>query len=302
MNNDAPKYYTYVIFLLLSLILSFVSCKMTNVKDNTVGYNMKEVNYSLVSLVDFFPDPIIDPRYIPADVENYNQFLKDSVDIYNALDYLYPMLRYKPEETFDYNFDCTDLKIHLTIDKTPDNKLKFYKYQERLVPTTLIQYKDSVGKVHVDIFNPQYKTGHEVLASYQRRNARREEDCPGISSGTTISVDEIKTSDGVTIYLIVQYAPTGVAREKDVYVTTMGYVDGRPQKITIFENEDSIFSSINVYLETYHSDQWKTHDKLFKYEPNDQKLYIPLIEDDEFNDKYIVYQFNGRRFVKQGFE
>lgn len=287
---------------LLSIFLTLcASCKKSSSKVDA-GYDMVEVNYPLVSLVDYFPDPIIDPRYIPAKVENYNQFLKDSVDIYNALDYLYPMLRYKSEETFDYPFDCADLKIHLTIEKTPDNKLKFYKYQERLVPTTLIQYKDSVGKVQVDIFNPQYKTGQEVLASYQRHNARREEDCPGISSGSTISVDEITTSDGVTIYLTVQYAPTGVAREKDVYVTTMGYVDGRPQKINIFENEDSIFSSINVYLETYHSDQWKTHDKLFKYEPNDQKLYIPLIEDDEFNDKYIVYQFNGRRFVKQGFE
>lgn len=287
---------------LLSIFLTLcASCKKSSSKVDA-GYDMVEVNYSLVSLVDFYPDPIINPRYIPANVENYNQFLKDSVDIYNALDYLYPMLRYKPEETFDYSFDCTDLKIHLTIDKTPDNKLKFYKYQERLVPTTLIQYKDSVGKVHVDIFNPQYKTGQEVLASYQRRNARREKDCPGISSGITTSVDEIETADGNTIYLTVQNNPTGVAREKDVYVTTMGYVDGRPQKINIFENEDSIFSSINVYLETYHSDQWKTHDRLFKYEPNDQKLYIPLIEDDEFNDKYIVYQFNGRNFVKQGFE
>lgn len=290
----------FITALTLCLIttLTFVACN-SNTSASESAYEMVKVNYPIASLVDFFPDPIIDPHYIPADVENYNQFLKDSVNICNALDYLYPMLRFKPQETFDYNFDCSKYKFHLGIEKTSDNRLKFYRHDLKLLSTTLIQYKDSCGKVHVDIFNPQYRKGQEVLASFQRRNARSQEDCPEISSGLTCEVNEIKCANGETIYLTIQYSPTGVTREKDVYVSTIGYVVDRPQKLNLFEDGDSIFSTINVYLELYHSDRWKTDDMLFKYYPESKELYVPIIEEgDEFGDRYIVYKFDGNFFRK----
>lgn len=280
-------YYKYLFLLLIFLSFLFTSCDNDSGKMETITYSTPNTGF----------------RSIPKYTKDFNQFIKDSLGHESVVEGVYAMLNYKPEESFTYPFEYLENSASLRTYTTPDSILRFYSFSiDYYNASTLIQYKDSKGKIHTDYFMPDYENESEVL--WQRLppphlTEMEEEYYTPQNAGIVGDVHSIVDDRGNKFYLVDFMIPT-TAREVIHNMIALNFVDGTPQKVPLFNTGKKRVDLINVYLPLWYSDEWTNPDLMFVYNPETRNLYIPHMNNDEFQNNYLIYQFDGVEFRYTG--
>lgn len=222
---------------------------------------------------------------IPESTDNFNRFIKDSLDLHTIPDALYAMLQYHPLETFKYPFEYSENRAELKIIETPDHMIRAYSlflpYQNS---TTFIQYKvnDTIKLIkYPSLHNPPVPE----------------------NNGAIINITQLIGSDDKKRYLIDYISDTGMPREIPHTLTLCRINDGILKSYPGFHSCRDTLTDIHIYLETYHSDEWINADRMFSYDNPSKKLYIPLLnEDNVFDGRYLIYKFDGKIFNYAGVE
>lgn len=241
---------------------------------------------------------------IPKYTKDFNLFIKDSLCHVGVVDGVYAMLNYKPEESFTYPFEYFENRASLSTYTTPDSMLRFYSFAIDYYnsSSTLIQYKDSKGRILTDYFMPNYEDESEVL--WRRIPASHlteveEEYYTPNNAGIVDDVYTIVDDRGNKFYLVDFMTPT-TAREVFHDMIALNFVDGTPQKVPLFNAGKKRVDLIEVYLPLWHSDDWTNPDSMFVYNPETRNLYIPHMKNEEFQNDYLIYQFDGVEFRYTG--
>lgn len=246
----------------------------------------------------------VDSIRIPKNTEDFNKFIKDSLNYQTIKDGVYSMLEYKPEESFTYPFEYYEDRAALKTFMTPDSLMRFYSFSINYSnsSSTIIQYKDSKGEINLGYFAPEMEDEPEVLLGrIPVPHLTKEEENNYLSPGGGIvsDINTIVDDRGNTFYLI-HYIIAPTSRESYNYMVALNMKNGAPQKVPLFNTGRKRVDVIDTYLESYHSDLWQNPDSMFVYNPNTRNLYIPHIQDDEFKDEYLIYQFDGVEFRYKG--
>ena len=244
---------------------------------------------------------------LPKNVSDFNNYIADSLDFNNVVDKVYDMLNYKPEESFNYPFEYFENRAALKIIATSDSIMRLYSFSLPYFDDhkTLIQYKTSTG-LHTDFFTPDWDDGNMVILStmspphFSEDNYEEEEQRLHELVGVYVrDVYTIPNTYGQTIYLI-HYIESEQSREATHHIIGITMIDNLPTKIPMFNTGTKRVYDIDTYITYYHSDNWVNGDKIYQYDEKNKTLYIPLIEDDEFQDKYLIYKFDGLEFKYSG--
>lgn len=251
-----------------------------------------------------FSSSAVDSIRIPKNTEDFNKFIKDSLYYLTITDAVYAMLEYKPEESFSYPFEFLEDRAALKTSMTSDSLIRFYSFSIDYVDSssTIIQYKDAKGEINSGYFAPEMKDEPEVLLGrlpVPHLTEEEEEDYLSPGGGIVADINTIVDGRGNTFYLV-HYIVAPTSRESYHYMVALKMINGAPQKVPLFNTGRKRVYVIETYLETYHSDFWKNPDSMFVYNPNTRNLYIPHIQDDEFKDEYLIYQFDGVEFRYMG--
>ena len=251
-----------------------------------------------------YSSQVVDSIRIPKYTRDFNQFIKDSLFHEGIVGRVYAMLNYKPEETFTYPFEYLENRAALKTYTTPDSMLRFYSFAIDYYngSSTLIQYKDSKGRILTDYFMPDCADESEVLwrrLPPPHLTEEEEEYYAPQGAGIVGDVYTIVDDRGNKFYLVDFLTPT-TARECFHNIVALNFVDGTPQKVPLFNTGKKRVDLINVYLPLWHSDYWTNPDSMFVYNPSTRNLYIPHMQDDEFQNNYLVYQFDGVEFKYTG--
>lgn len=246
----------------------------------------------------------VDSIRIPKNTEDFNKFIKDSLYYQTITDRVYSMLEYMPEESFTYPFEYYEDRAALKTFMTPDSLMRFYSFSINYSnsSSTIIQYKDSKGEINLGYFAPEMEDEPEVLLGrIPVPHLTKEEENNYLSPGGGIvsDINTIVDDRGNTFYLI-HYIIAPTSRESYNYMVALNMKNGAPQKVPLFNTGRKRVDVIDTYLESYHSDLWQNPDSMFVYNPNTRNLYIPHIQDDEFKDEYLIYQFDGVEFRYKG--
>lgn len=217
---------------------------------------------------------------LPKNVSDFNRYISDSLDYNNVVDKVYEMLNYKPEESFRYPFEYAENRASLKTITTPDSLMRFYSFSLPYFDDdiTLIQYRNFSG-LHSDFLRPDDDVkdfGVFVSDVYTLRNDFEQ-----------------------TVYLI-HCIGSDVPNEANHRIIGVTMTDEGLTEIPIFNTGTKRLYEIASFIVYYHSDKWANGDKIYRYDEKDQTLYIPLIEDDEFQDKFLIYKFNGLEFKYSG--
>lgn len=275
------------------LLLEIISILLTSC-------NKREDKIEMIT----YSSPIIDSIRIPKNTKDFNRFIKDSLYHQSITNGVYAMLEYKPEESFTYPFEYFEDRAQLKTITTPDSLMRFYSFSISYInsSSTLIQYKDSNGKIHLGYFAPEMKDESEVLLGrlpIPHLTEEEEEDYISPGGGTVADINTIVDDRGNNFYLV-HYIIALTSREAFHYMVALNLINGVPQKVSIFNTGKKRVDVIDTYLEYYHSDSWKNPDSMFVYNTDTKKLYIPHIQDDEFKEEYLIYEFDGVEFKYKG--
>lgn len=281
-------YYKYIFFLLSFLSFLFTSCDNNSGKMETITYSTQNTS----------------PRSIPKYTKVFKQFIEDSLDHENIVAGVYAMLDYKPKQSFTYPFEYSENRASLRTFTTPDSILRFYSFAIYYYnsSSTLIQYKDSNGRIHTDYFMPSYEEESEVLwrrLPPPHLTEVEEEYYTPQNAGIVGDVYTIVDDRGNKFYLVDFMTPT-TAQEVFHDMVALNIVDDTPQKVPLFNTGKKRVDLIDVYLPLWHSDDWMNPDSMFVYNPATRNLYIPHMQDDEFQNEYLIYQFDGVEFKYTG--
>ena len=281
-------YYKYIFFLLSFLSFLFTSCNTGSGKIETITYSTQ----------------LTDSIRIPKYTRDFNQFIKDSLFHQSVVYSVYAMLNYQPEESFTYPFEYFENRASLRTYTSPDSMLRFYSFSIDYYnsSSTLIQYKDSKGRILTDYFMPVYEGESEVL--WQRLpppnlTEEEEEYYSSRNAGIVNDVHTIVDDRGNKFYLVDFMTPT-TTQEVFHDMVALNIVDDTPQKVPLFNTGKKRVDLIDVYLPLWHYDDWMNQDSMFVYNPATRNLYIPHMQDDEFQNEYLIYQFDGVEFKYTG--
>lgn len=247
-----------------------------------------------------FSSSAVDSIRIPKNTKDFNKFIKDSLYYQTITDGVYSMLEYKPEESFIYPFEYYEDRASLKTFMTPDSLIRFYSFSINYYnsSSTIIQYKNSKGEINLGYFAPEMEDEPEVLLGrlpLPHLTEEEEEDYSSPGGGTVVDINTIVDDRGNTFYLI-HYIIAPTSRESYNYMVALNMINGAPQKVPLFNTGRKRIDVIDTYLESYHSDLWKNPDSMFVYNHDTRELYIPHIQNDEFKDEYLIYQFDGVEF------
>lgn len=247
-----------------------------------------------------FSSSAVDSIRIPKNTEDFNKFIKDSLYYQTITNGVYSMLEYKPEESFTYPFEYFENRAALKTFMTPDSLIRFYSFSINYInsSSTIIQYKGSKGEINVGYFAPEMEGEPEVLwGRLTVPNLTKEDEDDYLSPGRGIVADINTIVDdwGNTFYLV-HYIITPTSRESYNYMVALNMNNGTLQKVPLFNTGRKRVDVIDTYLESYHSDLWQNPDSMFVYNHNTRELYIPHIQNEEFKNEYLIYQFDGIEF------
>lgn len=251
-----------------------------------------------------YSSPVVDSIQIPKYAKDFNTFIKDSLYHQTITNGIYAMLEYKPEESFKYPFEYFEDRAELKTLMSSDSLMRFYSFSINYLnsSSTLVQYKDSNGKINLGYFAPEMEDEPEVLLSLlpiPHLTEEEEEDYISPGGGTVADINTIVDDRGNNFYLV-HYIIAPTSGESFNYIVALNLVNGSPQKVPLFNTGKKRVDVIETYLEYYHSDSWKNSDSMFVYNSEARELYIPHIQDDEFKDEYLVYKFDGVEFRYNG--
>lgn len=278
------------LFINLAILGLLVSCGGNNAR-KADGIKMIEYISSLNDTVS-----------IPRNCKDFNRFIADSLDFFNVVRHLYAMLEYRPEESFAYSFEFSDSRARLSTFVTSDSTMKFYSFD--LLPyrndVTLVQYKNKNG-IHVEFFDPSIEDEKEVLLSYMPGTQLSEEDEESYDNGRGL-VTEVNTvmDDRGHPFYIVHFVSSFIPREVFHNIVALTFVNGRPQKVPLFNTGRKRIMNIETYVVYYRDNTWVNGDLIYSYNEDTKDLYIPLIKDTDFQDKYLIYHFDGVEFKYTG--
>lgn len=289
--------------ILGSFMLHFiVSCNAPNNKSD--GKSLIDKNDGIMEMIEYVTSRN-DTIMIPRNVADYNRFLADSVSIYNCDRYLFAMLESKPKESFEYAFDNRfddDLysTIYLDTNMSSDSLVRIYSLNiSRWGHHIFIQYKNK-NNIHMDYLDA-WLDEKELLRSLIDMTHLSEEERYAVDgyNGGIRYLYTIVDNQGQSLYLANVYQ-SAMPRESAEEIIAFRIKDGRPQKVPLFNTGKKRVCDIDAYLEFYHSDEWHNADSIFVYNDKTRDLYIPLIEEYEFQDKYLIYHFDGTEFKYSG--
>ncbi len=251
-----------------------------------------------------FSSSAADSIRIPKNSEDFNKFIKDSLYHQTITNSIFSMLEYKPEESFTYPFEYSENRAELRTFMTPDSLMRFYSFSINYYnsSSTIIQYKNSKGEINLGYFAPEMEDEPEVLLGrlpLPHLTEEKEEDYSSPGGGTVADINTIVDDRGNTFYLI-HYIIAPTSQESFNYIVALNLNNGDPQKVPLFNTGKKRIDIIETYLEHYHSEKWENSDSMFVYNPDTRNLYIPHIQDDEFKDEYLIYQFDGVEFRYMG--
>lgn len=233
---------------------------------------------------------------IPANVSDFNKYIKDSLYHGNVVECVRAMLEYKPEDSFEYPFEYSENKANLNILETDDKKIRFYSFTlpYEVDDITLVQYKSESG-LHTDIFNPWVDDSDEVIAS-KLPQPKNEEERYGYGCCVVRDIHSLRGKNDNQMYLVHSIL-SPCPREVNHAISVIEFRNGHLKKTPVFYTGKKHQMSINTYMMCYDSDKWKRPDSIYCFNPQTNNLYIPLTDkDDEFMNKYFIYHFDGIEF------
>ncbi len=247
-----------------------------------------------------FSSSAVDSIRIPKNTEDFNTFIKDSLYHQTITNSIYSMMEYKPEESFTYPFEYSEDRAELKTFMTPDSLMRFYSFSINYYnsSSTIIQYKNSKGEIKLGYFAPEMEEEPDVLLGrlpLAHLTDDEEDDYLSPGGGIVADINTIVDDRGNTFYLV-HYIIAPTSRESFNYMVALNLINGVPQKVPLFNTGKKRVDMIETYFEYYHSDMWENSDSLFVYNPDTRNLYIPHIQDNEFKDEYLIYQFDGVEF------
>lgn len=251
-----------------------------------------------------YSTPPIDSITIPKYTEDFNDFISQCFIPQTIDDVIFAMLQYKPEESFTYPFEYDDDSNWLETITTSDSMIRFYNFHIYGSPSsTLIQYKGKNGCIVSDYFMLDRENEPDASCQGHSGDHLTEEEenyyNTPLSDGFVADVNTIVDDRGNTFYLV-HFISSLYPQESFHYIVALNLVDGKPRQVPLFNTGRKRVGLIENYIVYYHSDTWKKADSMFVFNPETKKLYIPQIRDDKFQDKYLVYQFNGVEFKYMG--
>lgn len=247
-----------------------------------------------------YSSTIADSIRIPKYTKDFNKFIKANLYHQTVANGVYAMLEYKPEESFTYPFEYYEDRAALKTFMTPDSMMRFYSFSINYLnsSSTIIQYKDLKGEINLGYLAPEMEDEPEVLLDrlpLPHLTEEEEEDYSSPGGGIVADINTIVDDRGNTFYLV-HYIIALTSRESFNYMVALNLINGVPQKVPLFNTGKKRVDMIETYFEYYHSDMWENSDSLFVYNPDTRNLYIPHIQEDEFKDEYLIYQFDGVEF------
>ncbi len=178
----------------------------------------------------------------------------------------------------------------LHIVSSADGKLRFYSWNAWL-GGTMEYYMDYA----------QFKDGRD-LHFINLKDTSDEEDYGCIYTGMSKAV----TKDGRTVYLVNEYAKIST-RDRFEGISAWEIKDGALQPCAIFQSKSKVLTSIGCSFDAgsyFTSPGFPDSGKELPdihFDSSETKLYIPIVvsgsSSDSITNKYLVYKFDGNRFV-----
>lgn len=227
----------------------------------------------------------------------------DSTDEYNFCDDLYQFVHDHPSEAFYYNRwdEVEDVRSFISA----DSLIRFYSVQGRYDLDLFAQYKSDteIEQEYINLWPPTYDEVHWIYEPEIRTSflplphfSVDEIDIP-ISLGGIKDLWSIRNTKGETVNIIHYYnSSEKVYQIHGLCIVSME--NGVPQKCNLFVNNTDTIADF----------RWEWDDimaevptqEVFDEETN--MVYIPYQGDSHcgFTDRYIVYGFDGNKFVCKG--
>lgn len=231
----------------------------------------------------------------------------DSADEYNFCDNLYQFVNNHPSESFYYDGWNEVENVRSFI--SADSLIRFYSVRNLYNVDLFAQYKSDteIQQEYIDLWPSTYDEVHwiyepEIRSSFLPVPHFSEDDIP-MSLGGIIDLWSIRSIKGKTINIIHYYnLPAKGYIINGLCAVSMK--DGAPQKCDLFVNNTE--TSADFRWEWEMATRYRNimngvpTQEVFDEETN--MVYIPYQEDSycEFTDRYIVYGFDGNKFVYKG--
>lgn len=207
----------------------------------------------------------------------------------------YDSLTHINDELYDYMLKvCSTmpqlLKAKLNIDEmaivtSEDQKLRIYSWDTYMGGTmhyynAIAQYATVTGSQAIDINHlPKKEENSEPGAVYN-------------------SVYTIKQKDGKTYYLLT-YRGTFSNIVAGAGIKAVSIADDNLLSVDVFQATNKTLNDINYNYDlssNYNYDNGGEY-YVIHLSKNNKKLYIPLVDGDQMTGKWLVYVFNGYKFI-----
>lgn len=225
----------------------------------------------------------------------------------NAASHIEQLILNNPQSlTYDFKALCDTAE--LTINDSPDGKVRFYSWDTGMGGTcidwvTYIQYAED-GDTITGQFQPYSKSMISIPGSVEMMDS---EDSDEGSDAVCMlqNVHQFTNTKGEKIYLVECYM-----RESSsigaTYLTAFKFQDGKPVKELFFSTPSEELDAIDYeheipgwYFRAANGEGWAW---LNTIDPATQTLYIPVVRDMEISDQYLLYKFDGDKLVFDGID
>jgi hypothetical protein len=197
------------------------------------------------------------------------------------------LLKYGEETPETLTYDFTELKKHLFITTSPDNKLRIYSWDT-----------GSGGTMH--FYGNVYQFVGEDGKIYAISDHQEEGDPGGFYS----DIDILKTKKG-TVYITRQHSKLSTSLAGQT--VALYRIEGKNLNgdYKLFKTRSGIKSSIGFSFDFFSVvDRPERPLKLIQYHSEKKELKIPVVIEDKktpqgrVTNRFIKYRFNGKYFVK----
>ena len=182
------------------------------------------------------------------------------------------------DSSFISNFPAA-VKNGLNITTSADKKIRIYAWDR----------KDDPDKQHIETL-AQYMTYYDVrcidLAALEAKNA------PGYFYDTIMP---ISTKEGLA-YLATCHRSSPLRAEG---LKAYGIADHKLAKIQLFRDKESAYNEISYDYSLTPGEDTPKDSLLLHFSDKKDKIYIPVIKDGIFTGSFIVYAFDGYKFVQE---